>query len=187
MPDDRDFDALLDQALAGYVDAEPGPFLRARIMAAAAEPHRRWPVWTFAGVAACTAALALTLFLPHLKEAPPAANTTAAAPSFTPARPSSQTVPPVQQAHSVRTAHRARHIENAALEHSRFHAADDALTEEDRILLKFIAEHPKEARQALMPPPNQPVEIKPITVQPIQVAGLSEFGESKNSSQPFEK
>jgi hypothetical protein len=31
MPDDREFDTLIDQALFTYVDAEPDPSLRARM------------------------------------------------------------------------------------------------------------------------------------------------------------
>ena len=60
MADNRDLDALVDEALASYTAAEPDPALRARIMAYAAEVRPRPKrLWLLAPAAICAAALAI--------------------------------------------------------------------------------------------------------------------------------
>ena len=67
--DERDLDQLLDRALVSYVDAEPDPSMRARIMAridnATSPTGRMWlrRIWLPGSVAACVAAVLLALLL----------------------------------------------------------------------------------------------------------------------------
>jgi hypothetical protein len=188
MQDNRKLDALLDEALASYVDAEPDPSLRVRITARAAQVATRQSlrIWAFGTTAAVTATLALALVLlrphapsPSVAGTAPVMKSAVHAPSSAVEDPALH--PAIERAHTAKTARRGRRLENAALERSRFTASDDALTEEDRILLKFVAEHPKEAQQLLAPPPPQPVQIKPITIPPIEIADLSASGQPEES------
>ncbi len=58
--DNRDLDALVDEALASYTAAEPDPSLRARIMANAAEARPRPKrLWLLVPAAVCAAAILL--------------------------------------------------------------------------------------------------------------------------------
>ena len=66
MPDERknELDTLLDQALASYVDQEPDPALRTRILARAAEAEPSSKrLWLLAPAAACAAAILIALLL----------------------------------------------------------------------------------------------------------------------------
>ncbi len=61
-----ELDALLDAALATYVDFEPSPGLTPRILAAASDLHRRPSVgWLSWAIPALAAALLMTVFLTH--------------------------------------------------------------------------------------------------------------------------
>ena len=64
MHDNRDLDALVDEALSSYTAAEPDPSLRTRIIAHAAEaaPAQK-RLWLFAPAAACAAALVIAFLL----------------------------------------------------------------------------------------------------------------------------
>jgi hypothetical protein len=63
---DRDeLDILLDAALATYVDSEPSPSLRPRILAAASDLDRPSLGWLSWAIPALAAALLMTIFLTH--------------------------------------------------------------------------------------------------------------------------
>ena len=76
MHDNRDLDAMVDEALSSYTAAEPNPSLRTRIIAHAAEaaPGQK-RLWLLAPAAACAAALVIVFLCilrhPHHIPSPP--------------------------------------------------------------------------------------------------------------------
>src|SRR5882757_3825981 len=74
MADDRELDAILDEAFASYADAEPDPALRVRIMECISQSSMRPPwLWAFGSAAVCILALLvsfLNLPMHRIAEAP---------------------------------------------------------------------------------------------------------------------
>jgi hypothetical protein len=179
--DNRDLDALVDEALASYTAAEPDPSLRVRIMANAAEARprpKRLPkgLWLLAPAAACAAALAIAFLYhpaapaPHPE--PHATASTASAPEA-PAPVSSvprQTTHP----HPALAAHRSRRGERPALLRDASFPSPKPLTAQEIIVLKFAMQHPAQARQVLTAPAARPIENAPLSIAPIHIAALSE-------------
>jgi hypothetical protein len=182
--DERALDELLDRALVSYVDAEPNPSMRARIMAridnATSPTGRMWlrRIWLPGSVAACVAALLLAFLLQPANHPPEdrvsKAPTNAAAP------------PPAVSVHLDDTlTHSARPHIVAANRHSfsrrklaapprrSISLASAPLTEEEATLLRFAQQHPEQARQVLSTPPSGPLHTDPVTIAPIQIAALS--------------
>jgi hypothetical protein len=176
--DERDLDELLDRALASYVDAEPDPSMRARIMAridGATPPMGRR--WLLGSVAACVAALLLALLL-HPANHPPE-DRVSKAPAIVAAPP-----PAVSENLDDSLTHSARPHIVAANRHSfnsrkpapprrSISLASAPLTGEEATLLRFAQQHPEQARQVLSPPPSGPLHIDPVIIAPIQIAALS--------------
>ncbi len=177
MADDREFDELLDRALASYVDQEPDPSLRARIMANAAEATPRPKrLWLLAPAAACAAALAIALLYhpaapaPHPE--PPATASTISVPR-SPA-PASSVPRQTTHPHPALVAHRSRRGERPALLRDASFPSPAPLTAQENIVLKFAMEHPAQARQVLTAPAARPIENAPLSIAPIHIAALSE-------------
>jgi hypothetical protein len=177
MADNRDLDALVDEALASYTAAEPDPALRARIMAYAAEVRPRPKrLWLLAPAAICAAALAIAFLYhpaaPAPRPGPPATASTASAPE-SPAPVSSlprQTTHP----HPALAAHRSRGSERPALLRNASFPSPAPLTTEEILVLKFAMEHPAQARQVLTAPAARPIQNAPLSIAPIHIAALSE-------------
>jgi hypothetical protein len=182
MTDDRNLDAILDEALATYTDAEPDPSLRTRIMAHAAEaaPRRTWRVWALSCSAAFVAAAGAVLFLSHPvahRPSPDASSARMASPAVPAPANAVQPRPALQRVHATASALRAhRHFQAATFRRSRSRFIDDALTEKEQILLKFVTEHPREAREVLKPPPPGPIEVAPLAIPPLEIAALPGSG-----------
>jgi hypothetical protein len=177
--DDRELDELLDRALVSYVDAEPDPSLRARIVAridGATPPLRR--MWLLGSVAACVAALLVALLLHPASRAPE--DRSSKAPAVASAPPSAATATKLDRtltgsAHPPMIA-AARHSYNRskpAPPRRNISLASAPLTEEETILLRFAQQHPEQAREVLSPPAGRPIHIDPVVIAPIQVAALS--------------
>jgi hypothetical protein len=184
MPDEHknELDTLLDQALASYVDQEPDPALRTRILARAAEaepsPKR---LWLLAPAAICAAALAIAFLYhpaaPAPRPEPPATASTASAPE-SPVPVSSlprQTTHP----HPALAAHRSRRSERPALLRDASFPSPAPLTAQENIVLKFAMEHPAQARQVLTAPAARPIENAPLSIAPIHIAALSEIQQTQ--------
>jgi hypothetical protein len=178
MPDEHknELDTLLDQALASYVDQEPDPALRTRILARAAEaepsPKR---LWLLAPAATSAAAILLALLLHPSARSPrpqPAAKPAIASVSQSPAP-----VPTAQRQmirpRAAPTTRRTRRSERPAIARSRFFPTPSPVTAEETILLRFAQQHPEQAREVLSPPPSGPLQIDPVIIAPIQIADLS--------------
>lgn len=174
MPNDRDLDAILDEALSSYTAAEPNPSLRVRIMAHAAEgapsPKR---LWLFAPAAACAAALVIVFLLHSSTPAPHPEPSPAASTASAPAPPKA-VLPPITHPHPALAAHRTRRSERAALMRNASFPSPAPLTAQENILLKFAMEHPEQARQVLAAPAAEPIENAPLAIASIQIAALSE-------------
>jgi hypothetical protein len=184
MANDRDLDELLDRALASYVDAEPDPSLRARVMARTAEaPARR--TWRIAwlAAAACAAALliAFLLYPAHRVDQDRAVTDRAIQ---TPAASTTPPQPPAASAKLDPTLTGSRHPHVVAATYRRYRTepiaprrsislASAPLTEEEATLLRFAQQHPEQARQVLSPPPSGPLQTDPLVIAPIQIAELS--------------
>jgi hypothetical protein len=184
MHDNRDLDALIDEALSSYTTAEPDPSLRARIMMHAAEdgPTQK-RLWLFAPAAACAAALVIIFLLhpstpaPH-PELSPATPTASAHAPHAPVR-----VVPQQSIHPhpALAAHRTRRRERPALIRNDSFPSPTPLTAQESLLLKFAMEHPDQARQLLAAPPSRPIENAPLAIASIHIAALSESQQSQHS------
>jgi hypothetical protein len=182
MPDEHksELDKLLDQALASYVDQEPDPALRTRILARAteAEPSPK-RLWLLAPAAACAATILIALLLYPANRAPKnrAVQDRAAA-----------TAPPQPPAASAKVDHsltRSAHPHVvAAIRHTynrrkpipprrSISLASAPLTEEETILLRFAQQHPEQAREVLGPPPSGALQTDPVIIAPIQIADLA--------------
>jgi hypothetical protein len=183
MADDRELDELLDRALASYVDAEPDPSTRARIVAridGATPPLRR--MWLLGSVAACVAlcvaALLVALLLHPASRAPEGRSSKA--PAVASAPPSAATATKLDRtltgsAHPPMIA-ATRHSYNRRKPtppRRGISLASAPLTEEETILLRFAQQHPEQAREVLSPPAGRPIHIDPVVIAPIQVAALS--------------
>jgi hypothetical protein len=180
--DDRELDALLNEALTSYVDQGPDPLLRTRIFARmdeAAPPLRRmWHIGSLAA-AACVVALLLAFLLHHANRAPE--DRTSKAPAMASAAPP----PPAASAKRDHTLTDSAHPRVVAAsrhsDHSRkpipsrrnISLASAPLTEEEITLLRFAQQHPEQAREVLSPPPSGPIHIDPVIISPIQIADLS--------------
>ena len=176
MADNRDLDALVDEALASYTAAEPDPALRARIMAYAAEVRPRPKrLWLLAPAAICAAALAIAFLYhpaaPAPRPGPPATASTASAPE-SPA-PVSSLPPQTTHPHPALAAHRSRGSERPALLRNASFPSPTPLTAQETILLRFAQQHPEQAREVLSPPPSGPLQTDPVIIAPIQIADLS--------------
>jgi hypothetical protein len=187
MPDEHknELDTLLDQALASYVDQEPDPALRTRILSRAAEaepsPKR---LWLFAPAATCAAAILIALLLHPPARSPrpqPAAKPAIASVSQSPAPVAAtprQMVPP----RAVLTARRTRRSERPAIARSKFFPTPSPLTAEEKILLQFATEHPEQARQVLTSTAQDraPLDTKPLSIAPVHIAALSDPQETQH-------
>lgn len=184
MTDDRDLDALLNEALSSYTAAEPDPSLRARIMAHAAEAapsHKR--LWLFAPAAACAAALVIAFFLRPSTDAPRPEHSTPASAASAPQSPAPMTAlsPQAIHAHPALAAHRTRRSERPAPMRADSFPSPTPLTAQESILLQFATEHPDQARQALAAPASRPIENAPLAIASIQIPALSETQETQHS------
>ena len=186
MPDEHknELDTLLDQALASYVDQEPDPALRTRILARAAEaepgPKR---LWLLAPAATCAAALLIAFLLHPPERSPrpvPAAEPAIASVSQSPA-PVAAT-PRQMVPRAVLTSRRTRRSEHAAPARTSSFPSPSPLTAEESILLNFAASHPKQARQVLTSAAadRAPLDTKPLSIEPIHIAALSEAQETQH-------
>jgi hypothetical protein len=185
MADDRDLDAQLDRALASYADEEPDPALRTRILARAAEATPRPKrFWLLAPAATCAAAVLIALLLhpptrsPRL--APAAQPAIASAPELTAPAPAAprQTVHP----HAVLAARPTRRSARSAIPRTGSFPSPSPLTAEESILLNFAASHPEQARQVLTSAAadRAPLDTKPLSIEPIHIAALSEPEETQH-------
>lgn len=191
---DREFDALLDQALASYVDAEPDPTLRVRIITLTAEaPARRtWRIgWVAATACAAALLLAFLLYPAHRTVQDQAAQdrtladrTLADRAVQTPATRIAPAQPPAASAKLDPTLTGSAHPHIVAATRHRYRREPAAtrrgtslspapLTQEETMLLRFAQQHPEQARQVLSPPPSGPLHTDPLVIAPIQIADLS--------------
>jgi hypothetical protein len=182
MHDNRDLDALVDEALSSYTAAEPDPSLRARIMAHASEaaPSQK-RLWLFAPAPACAAALVIVFLLHpwtlHLRtpaprpEFSPAAST-ASAPA--PPAPVKAVLPPITHPHPALASHRTSRRQRPTMMRRASFPSPTPLTAQETMLLKFAMEHPDQARQVLTTFATRPIENAPLSIAPIHIAALSE-------------
>jgi hypothetical protein len=184
MHDNRDLDALVDEALSSYTTAEPDPSLRARIMMHAAEdaPSQK-RLWLFAPAAACAAALVIIFLLhpstpaPHPEPSPATSTASAHAPHAPVRAVPQQAIHP----HPALAAQRTRRRERAALIRNVSFPSPTPLTPQESLLLKFAMEHPNQARQVLAAPASRPIENAPLAIASIHIAALSESQQSQHS------
>jgi hypothetical protein len=179
MPDEHknELDRLLDQALASYVDQEPDPTLRTRILArvAEAEPSPK-RLWLLAPAAACAAAILIALLYHPASPAPLPQPTATASTASAPESPVPVSSVPRQTTHThpALAAHHSRRSEQPALLRDASFPSPTPLTAQENIVLKFAMEHPAQARQVLTAPAARPIENAPLSIAPIHIAALSE-------------
>ena len=182
MHDNRDLDALVDEALSSYTAAEPDPSLRTRIIAHAAEaaPGQK-RLWLLAPAAACAAALVIVFLLhpstPASHPEPSTATSTASAPA--PPAPVKAIVP-MTHPHPALAAHSTRRKELPALMRNVSFPSPTPLTAQENILLNFAMEHPDQARQVLAAPASRPIENAPLAIASIHIAALSETQQTQH-------
>jgi hypothetical protein len=170
---DRDqLDSMLDDALAGYSGAEPLAGLEDRTLhrVRAMEATRRRPLrWAFAFVAA---ALVLVAIVMRPTRNAPKPTDVARAEVPAPARPAARVEEPrVARKHrSGRSAARA----SAPLPKLEQFPAPAPLTAEEQSLRSFVERDPVAAQQLfaqLRKQINEPIQIQPIQIAPLQTDG----------------
>lgn len=179
MTDDRELDAILDEALASYADAEPDPSLRARIFARTEEVPARgaWRIGWIAA-AACVALLLALLLHPANRAIEDRAVQDRAA-TITPPQPpaasakSSRTLTDSTRPHVVAATRHRYYQTKPTPPRGSNSLASAPLTEEEAALLRFAQQHPEQAREVLRPPASRPIRIDPVVIAPIQIAALS--------------
>jgi hypothetical protein len=183
MNDNRDLDAVLDEALSSYTAAAPDPSLRARIMAHVAEaaprPNR---LWWLAPAAACAAALVIAFLLHPAAPTPRPEPSTATSAASAPESPAPRKVMPHQtmHPHAALAAHRTRRSEPPTLIRSASFPTPTPLTAQENILMKFATEHPDQARSVLAAAATKPIENATLDIAPIHIAALSETQEPQD-------
>jgi hypothetical protein len=182
MHDNRDLDALVDEALSSYTAAEPNPSLRTRIIAHAAEaaPGQK-RLWLLAPAAACGALVIVFLLhpstpAPHPEPSPAASIASAHAPHAPVRAVPQQAIHP----HPALAAHRTRRREPPALIRNVSFPSPTPLTAQESLLLKFAMEHPDQARQVLAAPASRPIENAPLAIASIHIAALSETQQTQH-------
>jgi|UPI000369879E hypothetical protein len=177
MQDNRDLDALVDEALSSYTAAEPDPSLRVHIMAHAAEasPGQK-RLWLFAPAAACAATLVIVFLLHPSAPAPHPERSTATSTASAPASPAPvrAALPPMSHPHPALAAHRMNRRQRPKMMGSASFPSPTPLTAQETILLKFAMEHPDQVRQILAAPTSQPIENASLAIASIHIAALSE-------------
>ena len=166
----HEVDKLLDAGLARYSSAEPRPGLENRILAGLrAQPQpSRWLDWRWAGALATAAAAVLVLAVFFLRQPlpeppPPSIATVPALPPTVPAPPVSQ--PPAAAKPATRRTQ--TQVQQARAEDPRLDTfpAPAPLSEQERLLLLFARQTPKEA-VLMAQARNRPTE--PLGVVPLQ-------------------
>ena len=174
--DDHKLDELLDRVLASYVEQEPDPSLRARIVARTAEAPARHP-WRIAWLAATACAASLLLaFLLYPADRPQNhvfEDRVVQAP-VAPLQPHANSAKLDRATHPhVAPATRRRYRKERIAPDRSITLGSAPLTEEETMLLRFAQQHPEQAREVLSPPPSGPIHIDPLNIAPIQIAALS--------------
>jgi hypothetical protein len=186
MPDDREFDSLIDQALSTYVDAEPDPSLRARIATHISVARPRQTGWLLGTAAACAACVLFALLVTHSgapmhslsgSDISPVARRTSAPVVVSPKHVS---LGPPGAAHlAIRPIRRLRPAPELA-PHLAVFPSPAPLSREEEALLALTA-HPVTLRSESLPfaADFQNLSIPPISIAPIEIAELSAKEQTK--------
>ena len=183
MPDDRELDTLIDQALSTYVDAEPDPSLAARISVAVPTTRQRRSAWLLGLGPALACSLAVLLAFVSLHHAPPRGDSTPHVASMAPGdavrTDTATTVPPFTPARQLpsRRAQRS-HTSAPLVPHLAVFPSPTPLTREEEALLN-LANHVS-VSPALSTPEltqtadaDQPLTVPPVSIAPIEIAALT--------------
>ena len=171
MESNDELDRRIDDALAGYADAEPLEGLEGRVMRRVRAAGRRRAFGWAAAMAAAVVVLMTVIVARTPRVVAPKSHDVARVETVVPPRPT-----PV--AEKPRIARRRRVNSRIArlepLPKLEQFPAPTPLTEEERALAVFVARYPKEAQQAfadLRKRSEEPVEIKPIEIPPLPDIG----------------
>jgi len=158
MPGSDELDRVIDGALAGYSVAEPLAGLEERVLNRVRVAARsKQLTWAFAFLAVTAVVVAVIAVRTPRQPASKGNDITRV---ITPAP-----VPAVEKARAVPKQHRQR-----LLPKQEQFPSPTPMTSEERALLAFVSQHPAEAQQvfAELQKSNEPVEIQPIQIPPLQ-------------------
>ena len=169
-------DELLDASLRRYAEVEPRPGLEERLLAVVPEQAQRfaWPQWAWIPAAATAAILLAALAFYATRQTPAPSAPSVAREVPTPRLPAPAVTPPGPAPHPNVSGRRVERTPSAgrwgAGPRLETFPARAPLSEQERLLLLFVQQAPKEqlvVRQ-LGAGPIQPLEIRPLTVPPLE-------------------
>ncbi len=167
MEGNDELDRRIDSALAGYSDAEPLAGLEERVLRRVRlATRRRMLGWAAAfAVAAALVVTAIVVRAPHHSDPP----------TYRVGIPAVMRPAPVVEKPRVVAVRRSkpRAVRARRLPKLEQFPAPTPLTGEERALRAFVEQHPAEARQvfAELQKSNEPIEIQPIQISPLQSDG----------------
>ncbi len=175
-------DQVLDAALAGYTTEKPRAGLEQRILARLAEQPQppAWPArrWLPAGALALVALMALAILLPRRESAPTPVTVTSQPPQLTatqkPApRAPAPAVVPIKRA--PQPSPRATHVTAAQTRAAQF-PRPGSLTEEERLLMRYLETVPREVLVASVrgQGPLSDLQVGDVEVPMIELKPLPE-------------
>jgi hypothetical protein len=183
MPDDRELDTLIDQALSTYVDAEPAPSLAARISAAVPTTRQRRSAWLLGLGPALACSLAALLAFVSLHHAPPRGASTPhvalTAPGHAVRTDTATAVPPFTPARQPASRRAKRsHTSAPPVPHLAVFPSPTPLTREEEALLTLanrVSVSPALSSPAMTQTADrdQPLTVPPISIAPIEIAALT--------------
>ncbi len=165
MPDqneERKLDDLLDSALSTYSAVEPRPGLEGRILAhvrdAAEQPRAKWwnASWLVAGaVGAAIAVLVLSVLLLRHEHAPQQVQVQREHPAMSHTQPENRVSTNQPQVHKKNRPHRAeRRQELARKDRPAVFPTPTGLSEQEKLMLVYLAQTPKEELIAQLRTPD---------------------------------
>ncbi len=174
----REFvDELLDASLNRYSQVEPRAGLEERLLASVPEQAQRfaWPQWAWIPAVATAAVLIAALAFYATRQQAPASPSPAVAQTPAPTLPAPVVSAPVPAPHPSISRGRVERTQSAgrlgAGPRLATFPARAPLSEQERLLLRFVQQTPKEqlmARQ-LGAVPIEPLAIQPLTVPPLEI------------------
>ncbi len=163
-----ELDRILDGALSAYSTAEPLDGLEQRVLnriGGVKAPRRRFGFWGFALAASAVLLIGIAVLETRSHPAPNVAGSAAPAKHATETRVAAPVRPAVR---------RTRHVtRKRGRPEQMVFPTPTPLTTEERALVAFVEQHPKEALVAFTDAPKR--DIEPISIEPIQIPPLPDL------------
>ncbi len=185
MPEDRDFDRMIDAALGTYADSSADANLADRVLSRLAnepapQPRLRWLPWTAVALPAGVCLLWLIHFGPGITRrhvAPPIQSARLRHPAAISTRPYPHPAPGVETAQQINRATPHPHPAAVATAQQPLPKLDvfptpTPLTRQERALAMYVAHTPQAAQQALARSEQEQVPLTVASIHVLQVESI---------------